>query len=1129
MYNEDVKISTIESFVISSNMKHIVTSHKDKSLVLWDVDYYKKKFKLVKVDKGEVLLHEFKDLLELSNDKILIYSCKNNSYIRDLNALKFSPITPIISQSETEKLSPPDEKKHLRFLSNDDLLLLSIPLEKHLKKGKEKESTKKRLNGEHILDWLYKEKSRLPIIFFQSLPLTPSIDVYSKDSLKNSKRSSYSYKIPTVGHLDLKLINVSRNGLDYNEKIFLALDYVILQLDTKIMKFERYYFIRNIKKEQLDDPENCNWMGAVNKEGNLLAICSTYQEEIHTYVFSMKNGILISSIDKSSDKSYENEYNEKHKKTRIQFLNINNADILMTHRYLGDKIEYTIMMPYDLSYSENEEFGEFQLHDQKSIGDYMIVETEFSTSSQLSLMFATGNQIKLIEFKIPIEKLYDKMNDHNLFIYSSYNVIKNGINNPNEKLSCEGKSLKWELKQRQDSKSLNVCKMDQKQNVEAICFHFEENCNIRFTHLQTLSNDDVVLYGSLDEETNRNKPKKERRIYIFGFNENKIILRYFYSNTADGFLDTNTLPNPSFRSAKISSESKIDMINELLRSRKYLVEMSEEIIDDATKEKKCGRKKIERLKACLDMLYKATGDVTNPEMNINICELITKYLPKLCLYLPTYYTSFISETALFPTPLINESYLSNKSKLVGYTYRAHTVQVYTCIESYVVQRIMIISRAFIRCLHYIFKKHKPRMRVIRFVVPYLGFTKYSSDYNFWMELLRPSDNPFVTLDDETIYDGWNAEALLNFKWDTFGWYYFYIFWGTFSILLLSFGIGTTLSPSIISNDTRRIFLYTSIVLGSIFIVHEIRQFIWKPKRYVKDIWNLFDLAAIIFPLCTAFFWLYDNNPSSELISISNLFLYFKFITYLRALDYFGSNLTIIVGVAKRIFSFLLILLIIIIGFAHAFFIILTSNHNLEVPVPDDDDPNDPNLFSTYPTSLLAMYLFLTGDSSSFRLWSYQENPFMTILLLMFSFLVVIYLMNLFIGLLNLEIEGNRTHFLFTLQKAKMMAEIELFLLLPNQRRWIHWFPDIIIYQMPIGDVQQKIMDIDNNQVSYHFTKISTKLRNLAEMEDVKSDPMSKTEFEVLITKFKDEIRILLNPDKNVQVLVENKPVIVVEK
>ncbi|CAG8701905.1 4780_t:CDS:2 [Funneliformis caledonium] len=1094
---DDAEIATIKSFVISTNMKHFVTSHEDHSLILWNVDFNDKIIERDVIDNNEaVLLHESKELLELSNDKLLIYFCDDNPYLRDLEASKFSPITKPLSDKKKSLLV---EKKHLRFLPNDDLLLLSIPLlqEEHSRSQDEKIRIRDLLNGEHLLNWLLKEKRRFLFFLLKSLPLTPSVNVYSKASLKNSKKSSGSYRIPTIGHLGIEMINVSRIEKK-NEQIFLALDGVILLLNTETMKIENHYIIPNIKKEQLNDPTNCGWMGTINEEGSLLAICSTYKEEIHTYVFSMNNGILISSRKDLYEKGQ-----------RIQFINFNNTDILMLHKRVEDKIKYTIMSPYELSYAVNDEH-----RIQKSIQYYMI--------------------------------LYDQMkHDHNLFIYLNFNIFKDGIRELDKMSRCEGKNLIWEF---QNSK-LKVYKKDQMQSNEKNSFKFIRD--IQFTHLQLLSNDDVALYCC--------------GIYILGFDEktNRIVPRYYYPNTND-FITSKTLPNPILKGLKLylPLQSIVDLINELLSSRKYLVEMSDDIINRSINRKKCGRKKMAKLIACLDKIYEATEENTDPTKNYRFCDLITKYLPKLYLHIPTYYSMFIADTTLIPTPYINESYLSSKLKLVGYTYQAHTLQVYNRIESYFIQRILLISRAFVKYIQYISKKDKPRRRVARFVVPYLGFTKYPSDYNFWKELLRPSDNPFVTLADETIYDGWNAEALLNFKWNAYGWFYFYLFWGSFNLFMFSFGVGSTLSSSSISSETRHIILYTSITVGFFHLTHEIRQFIWKPSRYVKDIWNLFDLAAIIFPICTAFFWLTDHEkPSPALISISNLFLYFKFITFLRALDYFGSNLTIIVGVAKRILSFLLILLIIIIGFAHAFFIILTPNHDYDLNVPvKDDDPNNPwnlvteyqsvtpngdispettfiqrpdsklNLFSTYSTSLMAMYLFLTGDYSSLGSWSYQENPFMTILLVMFSFLIVVYLMNLFIGLLNLEIEGNRTHFLFILQKAKIVAEIELFLLLPNQRRWRHWFPDMIFYQMPIGEVQQKIMDIDNNPVSYHSTKISDKLRGLAKMKEITEGPMSKAECEVLFSKFKDEIRILLNLDKNVDEVDEgNKSKNVVEK
>ena len=66
-----------------------------------------------------------------------------------------------------------------------------------------------------------------------------------------------------------------------------------------------------------------------------------------------------------------------------------------------------------------------------------------------------------------------------------------------------------------------------------------------------------------------------------------------------------------------------------------------------------------------------------------------------------------------------------------------------------------------------------------------------------------------------------------------------------------------------------------------------------------------------------------------------------------------------------------------------------------------------------------------------------------ILMVLFSFLVVVYLMNLFIGLLNIAIENYNDRASYLVQKAEIIAEIELLYLLPCQRRWRTWFPEVM--------------------------------------------------------------------------------------
>jgi hypothetical protein len=64
-------------------------------------------------------------------------------------------------------------------------------------------------------------------------------------------------------------------------------------------------------------------------------------------------------------------------------------------------------------------------------------------------------------------------------------------------------------------------------------------------------------------------------------------------------------------------------------------------------------------------------------------------------------------------------------------------------------------------------------------------------------------------------------------------------------------------------------------------------------------------------------------------------------------------------------------------------------------------------------------------------------------MVIFSFLIVIYLMNLFIGLLNMAIEKDNDRASYLVQKAEILAEIELFYFIPGQRRYGLNMPDVM--------------------------------------------------------------------------------------
>src|SRR5581483_9202045 len=140
--------------------------------------------------------------------------------------------------------------------------------------------------------------------------------------------------------------------------------------------------------------------------------------------------------------------------------------------------------------------------------------------------------------------------------------------------------------------------------------------------------------------------------------------------------------------------------------------------------------------------------------------------------------------------------------------------------------------------------------------------------------------------------------------------------------------------------------------------------------------SFIDIGAYSFPIVTSIRWLNTGNePSLWIISFTNFLLNFKFLLFFRVFPSFGKYFIIITGVAKEVFPFLVVLWFIVFGFAHAFFILLRSTKDNDLTntytneingnptlyqIPDSNT----NMFNWFPTSLLAIYLFLTGNNLS---------------------------------------------------------------------------------------------------------------------------------------------------------------------
>ncbi|PKY30788.1 hypothetical protein RhiirB3_448054 [Rhizophagus irregularis] len=112
-------------------------------------------------------------------------------------------------------------------------------------------------------------------------------------------------------------------------------------------------------------------------------------------------------------------------------------------------------------------------------------------------------------------------------------------------------------------------------------------------------------------------------------------------------------------------------------------------------------------------------------------------------------------------------------------------------------------------------------------------------YNWFLELIKPQPSPFTETINRNIYKTWNGEALINFKWNAYGKYYYAIIWILFMTLLGCFTTAATIPQQYINKEVRQQLFIASIILGSIHLIFEIRQFCYNITKWFYNFWNIF--------------------------------------------------------------------------------------------------------------------------------------------------------------------------------------------------------------------------------------------------------------------------------------------------
>ncbi|PKY61419.1 hypothetical protein RhiirA4_486365 [Rhizophagus irregularis] len=248
-------------------------------------------------------------------------------------------------------------------------------------------------------------------------------------------------------------------------------------------------------------------------------------------------------------------------------------------------------------------------------------------------------------------------------------------------------------------------------------------------------------------------------------------------------------------------------------------------------------------------VMKFTKDYHDFTGRMNVKKILQRYkkiFSKSTLPLPNYDSfrldGWVSDDndnyLLFLIPIIQCLIIVSTLPLYFATY--YILSKYNFINDIYVSADMFSIYYFYTGLYFkIFKENITTPPMITFMIPYINFVNYSKDYNWFLELIRPQSSPFTETVNRNIYKTWNGEALINFKWNAYGKYYYAMIWILFIALLGCFTTAATIPQQYINDEVRQQLFIASIILGFIHLILEIRQFFYKITKWFKNFWNIF--------------------------------------------------------------------------------------------------------------------------------------------------------------------------------------------------------------------------------------------------------------------------------------------------
>ncbi|CAI2168242.1 4418_t:CDS:2 [Funneliformis geosporum] len=345
-------------------------------------------------------------------------------------------------------------------------------------------------------------------------------------------------------------------------------------------------------------------------------------------------------------------------------------------------------------------------------------------------------------------------------------------------------------------------------------------------------------------------------------------------------------------------------------------------------------------------------------------------------------------------------------------------------------------------------------------------------HRFWYIYFAPAQrSPFadVALNGPAeMFSEVAMEAIIKFKWEKFA-KRLYLWQFSFYII---FGITFCLTVSIESTQDGRSnskFIVATII-SMMFLLQEIRQMTCGMKNYWTSFFNYVDLASYCLPLATSLTVLMKVEPPIWLIGFAVLCVWLNGLLKSRAFEATGKFIAIVIVVGKRIKTLLMTLFIIVLGFSNAMYILLrekdpaglvpkfsgtvTDNLGNSALIEMNQIPDkNTNMWQRFDYSILATYFFLGigWDSVS----GFDPDWSLYIMMILFSLVTVIMLLNILIGLITEVFSGSLQvgRQAWLRQRAELVAELEILMLSPSHRQYPDWFPHLIYYEAHVDSIK----------------------------------------------------------------------------